>query len=191
MPRRVLHAIGETWGLILGRLRARALAVRGATVGAKTNVGPRVRVTRPWCLSLGERCVLESDVYVKATDDAARISLGTHVFVGKGTELDISTALSVGSHSLIAPGCFITDHRDRISASSRIDEQGCDGAPVRIGDDTWLGAHAVVLPGVTIGDGAVVGAGAVVRHDVPSGVVAVGIPAAVVGARPRQESTGP
>jgi maltose O-acetyltransferase len=52
--------------------------------------------------------------------------------------------------------------------------------PVVIEDDVWLGAHVSILPGVTIGRGAVVGAGAVVTKDVPAGAIAVGVPAAVI-----------
>ena len=54
-------------------------------------------------------------------------------------------------------------------------------APVRIGDRVWVGTRAVVLKGVTIGDGAVVAAGAVVTSDVPAGTVVAGVPARVVG----------
>jgi maltose O-acetyltransferase len=51
---------------------------------------------------------------------------------------------------------------------------------VRIGDDVWIGGHATILPGVTIGDGAVVAAGAVVTKDVPPYTVVAGVPARVV-----------
>ncbi len=54
-------------------------------------------------------------------------------------------------------------------------------APVRIGDHVWIGTRAVVLKGVTIGDGAVIAAGAVVTADVPTGAVVAGVPARVVG----------
>ena len=53
-------------------------------------------------------------------------------------------------------------------------------APVRIGDDAWLGANVTVLPGVTIGNGAVVAAGAVVSRDVEENTVVGGVPARVL-----------
>ena len=61
--------------------------------------------------------------------------------------------------------------------------------PVRIGENCWLGAGAIVLPGVTIGDNTVIGAGSVVTKDIPSGVVAAGNPCRVlreVGERDRE-----
>lgn len=54
------------------------------------------------------------------------------------------------------------------------------GSPVVIHDDVWIGAHAVIMPGITIGRGAVVGAGAVVREDVPPFAIVVGVPARIV-----------
>ena len=53
-------------------------------------------------------------------------------------------------------------------------------APIHIGRDVWIGANAVILPGITIGDGAVIAAGAVVTKDVPENTVAGGVPARVI-----------
>jgi maltose O-acetyltransferase len=58
-----------------------------------------------------------------------------------------------------------------------------DEADVFVGDDVWIGAAAIILPGVTIGNGAIIGAGAVVHRDVPAMSVAVGDSARVVGQR--------
>lgn len=60
-------------------------------------------------------------------------------------------------------------------------------APLRLGDRVWIGTRAVVLKGVTIGDGAVVAAGAVVTSDVPAGAVVGGVPARVIGCADRWE----
>ena len=65
-------------------------------------------------------------------------------------------------------------------ATQRIDEQGVGTKPVVIGDDVWIGANAVILPGVTIGRHCVVAAGAVVTKDVPDNSVVAGVPAKIL-----------
>lgn len=163
-----------------GRIRAKVLALRGAKVGPKASVGTRCKVDRPWCISLGERFVAEDNVYLKIAADGARLELGEHVFVGRGSEFDVVEHVSVGSHTVIAPGCFITDHNHGISGVRRIDEQSCSAEPVTIGRDVWLGANVVVVAGVKIGDGAIVGASAVVTRNVPDMAVVAGVPAKVL-----------
>lgn len=177
-------------GVAAGRLRARLLAVRGARVGAKVAVGARCVVDRPWCVELGERVLLEQEVYVKIVDDAAALRLGEFCFVGRGVEFDVMLGVSVGRHALIAPGCFITDHVHGIRPDLRVDQQPCAAAPVVIGADVWLGAGTVVLPGVKIGEGAVVGANSVVTADVASMAVVAGAPARYLKERSRRERAG-
>jgi acetyltransferase-like isoleucine patch superfamily enzyme len=165
------------------RLRASWWRVRGASLGAKTRVASHCVIERPWQLFTGERVQIEHGVHIKIVMDEARIFLGAQTFVGFGSELDVAHELHIGHHVLIAPGCFITDHAHRHAWGTPIAEQGNDCRPVRIGDDVWLGAHAVVLPGVTIGDGAIVGAGAVVTRDVASRSMVAGVPARPIGQR--------
>jgi acetyltransferase-like isoleucine patch superfamily enzyme len=117
---------------------------------------------------------------MKAVSAGAKVELGDNVFVGRGSEFDVIEKLSIGDHTVIAPGCFITDHNHGTSADHRIDMQVCMAGPVTIGDDVWLGANAVVVPGVTIGNGAVVGAGAVVTRDVPPMAIVAGVPARII-----------
>jgi acetyltransferase-like isoleucine patch superfamily enzyme len=61
-----------------------------------------------------------------------------------------------------------------------IDQQGVATSPVVIGNDVWIGANAVILPGVTIGSHAVVAAGAVVTKDVPGNCIVAGVPAKII-----------
>jgi acetyltransferase-like isoleucine patch superfamily enzyme len=56
--------------------------------------------------------------------------------------------------------------------------------PVNIEDDVWVGSHAMIMPGVTVGRGAVIGAGSLVSKDVPENAIVYGIPAAIQGYRP-------
>lgn len=165
------------------RLRAVWLAWRGANLGRRVRVGKGLVALRPWRLTLGDRTQLEHQVHIKAVAENTEIRLGREVFVGFGTEFDVSESLQVGDRVLIAPGCFITDHDHRHAADVPIVEQGCNSRPVRIEDDAWLGAKVVVLAGVVIGRGAVVAAGAVVTRDVAPMSIVAGVPARKIGER--------
>jgi acetyltransferase-like isoleucine patch superfamily enzyme len=77
----------------------------------------------------------------------------------------------------------IISYQHRYARGATIQSQPVIAAPIRIGRDVWLGANAVIMAGVSIGDGAVVAAGAVVREDVPEFTVVAGVPATVRKAR--------
>jgi acetyltransferase-like isoleucine patch superfamily enzyme len=170
----------RTWR---GYATARFWALQGAKIGRRVVVEVDCRVDRPWGVMIGERSRLERRVWLKLVSDAARVQIGNFCFVGAGTELDISKCIVIGNHTVIAPGCFLTDHDHGTAVDRRIDEQPCLSTPIRIGSDVWIGAGVCVLRGVTIGDGVVIGAGAVVRHDIAPYNVVAGIPAKVVGNR--------
>lgn len=167
-------------GVIAGRLRASWLRLRGGCVGRKVTIGHGCQIHRPWSVDLGTRLVLENGVALKLVSPEASLKLGESTFVGRGSEFDVLGSMSIGSHTLIAPYCFVTDHNHGVLSDQRIDEQPCKVEPVRIGNDVWLGTRVVVLPGVSIGDGAVVAAGAVVTRDVPAGAIVAGVPAKII-----------
>lgn len=129
------------------------------------------------------RCVFESDITLKLVSDVGKLSFGDNCYVGRFTQFDILGECRIGNHVLIASGCTIIDHNHGLERSTRIDEQCCTVKPVRIADDVWLGANCVILPGVSIGTGAVIGACACVTKDVPEYAIMVGVPARVVGFR--------
>jgi maltose O-acetyltransferase len=109
----------------------------------------------------------------------AGLQLGAGVFVGGGTVLDpdFPFLISIGDHAVIGPEVMVLAH----DASTRRHLGYSRVAPVAIGRGTFVGARVIVLPGVTIGDGAIVGAGSVVRRDVEPGTLVAGNPARVVG----------
>lgn len=169
--------------LLLGRLRAALLRMRGMSIGAKTTIGAQLRVTRPRCVRLGTRVVIEHGVYFKVVDDAARLAIGEFTFIGPNCSLHAASSVTIGAHSLIGDAVVIADHTHNGARDQRHDEQGIRSAPVTIGDDVLINPHAVIIAGVTIGNGAVVGAGAVVTKDVEPYAIVAGVPAREIGRR--------
>lgn len=105
----------------------------------------------------------------------AKLVIGDGVAIGDRTEIHAGERVEIGSGSLIAWDCTILDRDYHKFGGER--EQT---APVIIGERVWIGCHALILKGVTIGDGAVIAAGSVVTKDVPPGVLVGGNPARVL-----------
>jgi acetyltransferase-like isoleucine patch superfamily enzyme len=175
--------LSERYEVALDYARAAWMRLRGACIGMKVRIGPRCELLRPRNVSLGQRTVLEATVILKLVEPTAKMYTGENVFIGRGTLFDIAGDITIGDGTLIAPGCFITDHNHGIKSDATIWQQPCIQKDVRIGTGVWLGAKVIVLPGVTIGDGAVVAAGAVVTRDVDPMTIVAGVPARLVGTR--------
>jgi acetyltransferase-like isoleucine patch superfamily enzyme len=178
------HAVQRARDLLaitFSRLRVigyRAIGGRG--IHGKCLIGRGARIERPYRLRMGERCVLQRQVWLNIGSDSASLDIGAYSFIGQGTEIEVSREVRIGRGALIAPGVFITDHNHDTRRGRPMFEQPCIAAPVVIGDDVWIGANAVILPGVMIGDGAVVAAGAVVSRNVDAATVVGGVPARVL-----------
>jgi acetyltransferase-like isoleucine patch superfamily enzyme len=106
------------------------------------------------------------------------IDFGDNISIHEMCYVDGSGGLTIGSDVSIAHGTTImtTDH-DYSDPHTMIKETVPLSAPVTIGCDVWVGAGVRILSGQTIGNRVAIGAGAVVTHDVPSGSLAVGVPA--------------
>ena len=123
--------------------------------------------------SIGRRCFVRGGLLIQ---ESFNLTLGDDVFINAGCCLDLSAPIVIGSRvqmayqvTLITGGHAIGPHESRAG-------EHCP-APIYIGDGAWIGARAIILPGVTIGAGAVVAAGALVTKDVPPDTLVVGVPA--------------
>jgi maltose O-acetyltransferase len=111
--------------------------------------------------------------------DGATLVIGERTLVNFGTSIMAAERVSIGAHCHIGPHCMIMDTAfHELDPDRRLERP--KPRPVTIGDNVWLGARVIVLPGVTIGRDAAIGAGAVVAKDVPPRCLAVGSPARVV-----------
>jgi len=126
---------------------------------------------------LGDYSVVES--FACINNAVGDIIIGDHTRIGLHNT--IIGPVTIGSHVNLAQGITITALNHNFSdAEKRIDEQGVNTTPVVIEDDIWIGANAVILPGVTIGQHSVVAAGAIVTKDVPPHSLVAGVPAKVI-----------
>lgn len=123
---------------------------------------------------LGRHSVIES--YCCINNAVGDVVIGDYTRIG--IHNTIIGPVCIGSHVNLAQGITVTALNHNFEdKTKRIDEQGITTKPVIIGDDVWIGANAVILPGVTIGKHCVVAAGAVVTKDVQDNTIVGGVPA--------------
>jgi acetyltransferase-like isoleucine patch superfamily enzyme len=134
----------------------------------------RARYLISRCAEVGGNVRLRMPVIIYHPE---RLHFGTDIDVGENVLLRAGGGLTIGNRVLIAAGAAV------VTVGHPIDPPRwgkVTTAPVTIGDDVWIGVNAVVLPGVTIGNGAIVAAGAVVTEDVSPYAMVGGVPATVL-----------
>jgi acetyltransferase-like isoleucine patch superfamily enzyme len=185
---------GRTYGGVLGR------------VGQGCFIEKNVCWQVPRRVFLGRRVMIGEGCFVDANSLASRIELADGVWLSRGCYLVAGPGMEIliGPQTYVGHRCLLYGHgsiqvgRDVLMANDvqlicgnhtfahrdlPIRAQPTEERPIVIGDDVWLGASAVVLGGVTVGQGTVVGAGAVVTHSLPAYSIARGVPARIVGVR--------
>ena len=117
---------------------------------------------------------------VRVVVDSGRLSFGHGTNVnGIGTKILCAQEITIGEWCTFSWDVQLLDNDFHAITVDGVEQPSA--APIRIGNRVWVGTRAIVLKGVTIGDGAVVAAGAVVTRDVPAGAVVGGMPAKVIG----------
>lgn len=129
----------------------------GAKISGTCKIKPSTRIKHPWLLTMGEFSVLAEDVDVY---NLGPVTLGDHTVVSH------RAVLCAGSHDYTKPNLPLLRPE------------------IRIGSGVWVCTQAFIGPGVTVGENSIVGACAVVMRNVPSGVIVAGNPATTVRDRP-------
>ena len=111
------------------------------------------------------------------TDFGKNIKVGRNVFINSGCCFQDQGGIEIGDGTLIGHQVVIATLNHDPDPEKRGD---MFPRPVKIGAKVWIGSHATLLPGVTVGEGAIVAAGAVVTRDVPPRSVVAGVPARVI-----------
>jgi acetyltransferase-like isoleucine patch superfamily enzyme len=128
------------------------------SIGRRTTVWPGVKLT---CLGRADR--------------PARLTVGRCSSLGDRVQIHCCQEVTIGDYVLISWDCNILENNFHTTTDG-----GITSSPVVIGDRVWIGCRAIILSGVTIGEGAVVAAGSVVTRDVPPGTLVAGNPARVI-----------
>jgi tetrahydrodipicolinate N-succinyltransferase len=168
--------------------RDAAFSLLAAPGFARFGTGSRILLPFRWGnrdkVAVGEHCLIAAGSWLLVPD---RTAPGPVIVIGDRVRMHQTSITGVMSVVIedgveLARGVYISDHMHGFAdPEAYIRDQPLERvAPVRVCQGAWLGQNVVVLPGVTIGAGAVVGANSVVREDVPARSVAVGAPARVI-----------
>ena len=143
-------------------------------IGKGTIVGPRTEIINAANVYIGEDCLIQDAVYIRAGIQG-KITIGDRAALNSFCRLFGHGSIEIGEDTQLGPGSLITttehNYQKDLQASFK---------PVVIGKRVWIGANVTVLPGVEIGDFCVIGAGSVVTRSIPPRSVAVGVPARVI-----------
>lgn len=137
----------------------------------------RKRILKALLGQVGENYFIELPFH---TDYGFNVKLGDNFFANNGLTLLDSGLIEIGDDVLIAPNVGIYTAGHALDPELRLRTGAEYTAPVKIGNNVWIGAGVTVCPGVTIGDNSVIGAGSVVTKSIPSDSLAYGNPAHVV-----------
>lgn len=137
----------------------------------------RQQLMKEMFAEIGENCYIEPPFH--ANWGGRHCHFGKNVYANFNLTCVDDTHIYVGDYTLFGPHVILaTAGHPILPELRRLAYQY--NAPIRIGRNCWIGAGAILLPGVTIGDDVVIGAGSVVTKDLPSGVVAVGNPCRIL-----------
>lgn len=125
-------------------------------------------------LSIGRFFMTAGPCYIKCLENSI-CKIGNNVFMNHNCSITCADRIVIGNNVIMANNVVIVDHDHKLAHKGIVD--GLTSSLVVIGDNVWIGANAVILKSVTIGEGAVIAAGAVVNCDVPAHEIWSGIPA--------------
>lgn len=117
------------------------------------------------------------------------ISIGNHFYANFDCIMLDGGGIEIGDHVLFGPRVGIYTSNHAIDATERI-KGACYAKPVKIGNNVWIGGGVQINQGVIIGDNTIIGSGSVVTKDIPSNVIAAGVPCKVIRPITDQDKTG-
>lgn len=137
--------------------------MRKLSIGPDPAISPTAEFANPERITMGARVRIGARCVIWAGPKQGRVLIGDDVMFG--------------------PEVMVTAAGYRFNDGHPVTDQAMDEADIALGNDVWVGARAILMPGAKIGDGAIIGAHSLVRGDIPPMAIAVGSPARVVGMR--------
>ena len=182
----------RTPDIIAGWIRARArlrglwLKAKARLLGCDFRIGPDFEISGPALMTNGwhgrirvGRGIIMDDLKITLLRGAS-FTVGDRVSANRGLVVACMQEIRIGDGCMIAEYVSIRDFTHRIVPGVAMKDSGFDCAPIVIGANVWIGRGALIMPGVTIGDNSIIGAHAVVNRSIPANSVAVGMPARVI-----------
>lgn len=149
----------------------------------RINVEGLVRIPFAGNIILHDGVHLCRDLEIISTKDS-KLLIKEGAFIGPRVMISCHVGISIGKGSLLGENVCIHDNNHKYSNRLLpIKEQGFEAQPIIIGDDVWIGANAILLPGITLGSGCVVAAGSVVTKSFSEYSVIAGVPARLINSR--------
>jgi acetyltransferase-like isoleucine patch superfamily enzyme len=155
--------------------------------GRNVYLFPEVHIVRPQYISIGDNVTIGrgTDIYVHPNRSdmkgciiriANNVHIGSHNIIGARKSIVLEDNVLIGPHVMIGDH---THHYENVEIPVK-QQEATEGRPIRVEQDSWIGANVFILPNVTIGRHSVIGANSVVNRDIPPYSVAVGAPARVI-----------
>ena len=142
-----------------------------------TELEKREAMLKEMFAEIGEGCYIEPPFH--ANFGGKHVHFGKNIYANFNLTLVDDTHIYVGDYTMFGPNVTVATAGHPILPELRKEAYQYN-APITIGKNCWIGAGAIILPGITIGDNVVIGAGSIVTKDIPSNVVAVGNPCKVL-----------
>lgn len=173
--------VGYLWHHGWAVLRARWSFRRVARLGRGVRAWNRVQVRGAGAVTIGDGvCFLPGVTPVELiVAPGAGLEIGAQTLLNFGCYIHVSESVVIGARCLIGPDVIIMDN-DLHDLDPRRRHERPPSRPVVLEENVWVGARAIILPGVTIGTGSVIGAGSVVTRAIPPQSLAAGMPARVI-----------
>ena len=174
---KLLNKFAKAYEVLMGYI---ILVRSGCVCKGPIHLSKHVRLRATDCgkAQIGARVVI--DRYADITVKYGNLRIGDDTYLGQFSVVCARDSIEIGRDCLIAEHVTIRDQDHIFGGRKPTRASSFVTAPIRIGDNVWLGAKVTVLKGITIGDNSVIGANSVVTRNIPANSVAVGSPARVI-----------